>query len=63
MRHVVAYASEEEVRGIFHNGKIDTPLHITINEIGFTQPQPPIKTNKSTSKVIVTATSRQKRSK
>ena len=35
LRDVVAYESEAEVRGIYHNGKPAVPLHITLNEISF----------------------------
>ena len=55
--------SEAEVGGIFHNGKTDSPLRITIKEISFNQPLTPIKKYNSSAEGIVTATIRQKRSK
>ena len=37
LKHVVESADEEEVGGLFHNGKPLVPLIITLNELGFNQ--------------------------
>ena len=60
---MVASASKEEVRGLFHNGQTAVPLRITLHELGFTLPTTPIKTDNSAAEGIVTTTVRQKRSK
>ena len=63
LKHVVESAAESEVGGLFHNGQTAVPLIITLHELGFTQPQTPIKTDNSMSEGIVNATVRQTRSK
>ena len=60
---MVAYVAKTEVGGLFHNGKTDVPLRITLQKLGFTQPPTPIKTDNSAAKGIVTARVRQKMSK
>ena len=63
LNHVVASASTAEFGGLFHNGLTAVPLRITLHELGFTQPQTPIKTDNYADEIIVTATVRQKMSK
>ena len=63
LKHVLASAAEAEVGGLFHNGQTAISIQITLHELGFSQPQTPIKTDNSTAQGIVTATVRQKRSK
>ena len=48
---------------MFHNGKTDVLLRITLHEIDLPQPTTPIKTDNSAAEGIVTATVRHKISK
>ena len=50
----MASSSKVEVVGLFHNGKTDVPLHITINEISLPQLPTTIETGNSAAEVIVT---------
>ena len=43
----MASDAKAEVRGIFQNGQTAVPLRITLNELCFTQPPTPIKTDNS----------------
>ena len=63
LKHVVASAAEAEAGGLFHSSQTSVPLHITLNELGFTQPTTQIKTNNYDAEGIVNATVRQKISK
>ena len=45
LKHVVEYAAEVEVGGLFHNGQKSVPLHITLHELVSPQPPTPIKTD------------------
>ena len=59
----MASSSESKYGGTFHNGKTDVTLFINLNEIGFTQPTTPIKTDNSAAEGIVINNLRQKRFK
>ena len=60
-KHFVASAEEAEAGGLLHNGQTAVPLIITLHELGFTQPQTPIKIDNSAAKGIFTAVVRQKK--
>ena len=38
LNYVLASAAKAEVRGLFQNGQTDTPIRITLHELGFHQP-------------------------
>ena len=59
----MASDAKAEVRGLFQNGQTAVPLRITLNELCFTQPPTPIKTDDSAAEVIDAATSGQEMSK
>ena len=61
LKHVVASAAKAEVGGLFQNRQTAVPLRITLNELGFTQPPTPIKTDNSAAEGIVTTTVRKKK--
>ena len=63
LKHVVASTAGVEVGALFHNGKKAVSFHITLQELGFTQPPTPIKKDNFTDEGIVTATVRKKRFK
>ena len=62
-KQVVVSAAKVEVRRMFYNAQKAAPISITIHELGFPQPQTPIKTDNSAAEVIVTAIVRQKSTK
>ena len=58
---MVACAAEVESGGLLQNGKIAIPPLITLNELVFSQPTAPTKTDNYAAEGIVTATIRQKK--
>jgi hypothetical protein len=62
IKNVVAPSAESEVGGCFQNAQSDTPLRITVIELGYKKPATPLRTDTSTAFGIVNETIKQKRS-
>ena len=63
LKHVVASAAEEEVRGLFQKGQTAVLLRTTLHEVGSPQPPTPTKTDNSAAEGIIINKVRQKSSK
>ena len=60
LRHVVASSAKSEVEENLHTGKKSVTLHISLNELGFTQPPTPTKTDNSAAEGVFNATDKKK---
>ena len=63
LRNVVASATEAEMAGLFYNGQTAVPFINALEEMGYAQPAPPIKSENSTAFGITNLSIRQKKSK
>ena len=63
IKNVLASTAEAEIGALFYNVCEATPIHITLTELGHTQPPTPITTDNTCAAGIANATVKQKRSK
>ena len=56
----MASSAKSEVEGLLHTGKTSITLHISLNELGFTRPPTPTKTDNSADEGVFNATAKKK---
>ena len=63
LRNVMTSAAEAELGALFYNGQVPEPIRTCLEEMGYSQPSTPIKTDNSTAAGIVNSSIHQKNQK
>ena len=61
LHNVMASAAEAELGALFYNGQVAEPIRTCLEEMGYPQPNTPIKIDNSTAAGIVNSSIRQKK--